>query len=314
MITTKILNQAVGVQRDRAKDKTETATLPSANNGIIVGAFKRGRADKPFKVTRDNYKAILGRDIGNPSYMAVEDAFMRGIKELWVCRLAPGRPPAQGLAKDYSGSGWYKATDTGIVYNKGVPEGETHIFEGDTKEYISVYQNNGFDIKEFSGTEEDFKKLYSWLKDADKYATSNVTDMSYWLAGYGGSEASPILSELPVDIDISHYDTSKVTNMESMFGNASSFNQDISGWDTSNVINMARMFLGANSFNQDISNWDVNKVTNMDSMFWDAHSFNQDLSKWCVAKISSKPPQFDHSTGRWTLPKPVWGTCPRGEN
>lgn len=86
MITTKILNQIVGVQRDKVKDKTETAVLPSTSNAVIVGRFKRGRTDKPFKVTRENYQAILGRDTTNPGYLSVEDALNRGVNELWVCR------------------------------------------------------------------------------------------------------------------------------------------------------------------------------------------------------------------------------------
>jgi surface protein len=42
------------------------------------------------------------------------------------------------------------------------------------------------------------------------------------------------------DIDISH-----VTNMDSMFSGATSFNQDISGWNVSNVTNMYNMFRSA---------------------------------------------------------------------
>ncbi|WP_366513687.1 BspA family leucine-rich repeat surface protein [Psychrobacter sp.] len=49
-------------------------------------------------------------------------------------------------------------------------------------------------------------------------------------------------------------------------------------------------------------------------MFAGASSFNQDLSQWCVANIASKPNNFDNDATAWTKPKPVWGTCPRGEN
>lgn len=169
-------------------------------------------------------------------------------------------PADQGLAKDYPGSGWYKATDTGIVYNKDVPEGETYKFEGDPKEYISVY------------TKED-ARLY-----AERAATSNMTDMLR------------------------------------IFRYMSTFNEDISHWDVSNVIDMGAAFGNASSFNQDISNWDVSKVTNMLSMFLGATSFNQDLSNWCVSNIKNAPDNFSKNTQSWTLPQPVWGTCPRGED
>ncbi|WP_443552884.1 hypothetical protein [Psychrobacter celer] len=68
-------------------DKTEANSLPSLANGVIVGKFKRGRMDKPFKVTASNYKALLGHDPSNPSYLAVEDAFKRGISEVSILRV-----------------------------------------------------------------------------------------------------------------------------------------------------------------------------------------------------------------------------------
>jgi surface protein len=48
-----------------------------------------------------------------------------------------------------------------------------------------------------------------------------------------------------------------VTNMNSMFARASSFNSDISNWDVSAVTNMGSMFEGASSLNSNISNWNV---------------------------------------------------------
>ncbi len=86
MIESNILGAAVGIQNQGVIDKSEGTSLPSTVNAVIVGSFKRGRMDQPFTVTRENYKAILGHDPSNPSYLAVEDVFSRGISELSIVR------------------------------------------------------------------------------------------------------------------------------------------------------------------------------------------------------------------------------------
>lgn len=63
-------------------------------------------------------------------------------------------------------------------------------------------------------------------------------------------------------------------------------------------------------FNQDISSWNTKNVKNMDMMFYGAEKFNQDLSGWCVPHITAKPTMFGADATAWTLPKPIWGTCP----
>ncbi len=116
------------------------------------------------------------------------------------------------------------------------------------------------------------------------------------------------------DPDIGLWNTSNITNMQNMFRGAIAFNQDIGTWDTSGVTDMSYMFVSAPTFNADISGWDTSSVVNMYGVFRDATTFNQDLSQWCVPLISSEPTNFDLGADAWLLPKPVWGTCPRGEN
>jgi len=51
-------------------------------------------------------------------------------------------------------------------------------------------------------------------------------------------------------------------------------------------------------------------VSKMAWMFDKAYAFNQDLSGWCVKNITSKPTNFDYGASSWTMPRPIWGTCP----
>jgi surface protein len=143
------------------------------------------------------------------------------------------------------------------------------------------------------------------LVDAEDYAlllttcTSSITDMSYMFDG--STSFNP---------DISSWDVSSVTTMYFMFGEAEAFNQDIGSWNVSSVTDMVAMFYETEAFNQDIGSWNVSSVTNMSYMFGGSTSFNQNLSGWCVSNIASKPDDFDTDATSWTLPQPVWGTCP----
>ena len=84
-----------------------------------------------------------------------------------------------------------------------------------------------------------------------------------------------------------NWDVSLVTDMSGWtgmytqgFGGKSTFDGDISKWDTGQVTNMYSMFRDASAFNQDIGSWNTEKVTTMNSMFHDASAFNQDIGSW----------------------------------
>lgn len=173
-----------------------------------------------------------------------------------------------------------------------------------------------------------FRNCISFNQPIGVWDVSNVTDMSEMFAGC--SSFNQDISGWNVSLvkiirgmfdgatvfnsDISGWNLDALTDCHVAFKNATTFNQDISGWDTSNVTGMSQMFSGAHSFNQDISKWDVRQVRDMREMFYEAASFNQDLSKWCVTNIPSKPNLFSDGAVAWTKSKPIWGTCPRGED
>ena len=212
-----------------------------------------------------------------------------------------------GLAKDYSGTGWYKATDTGTIFCKDIADGETYTFDGTT--YTSVYTKEQAKtlgttaaVSNITDISYIFEDEQTFNQDISGWDVSNVTNMAHAFNNSSASSSS-----------FSNWDVSNVTNMNYLFSNNPVFNQDISSWDVSSVTTMEGMF-STTPFNQDISGWDVSNVTNMFAMFYVADAFNQDLSEWCVTLIPTQPEFFDREAAAWNKPKPVWGTCPRGEN
>ena len=169
-----------------------------------------------------------------------------------------------------------------------------------------------------------FSGATSFNQDLNNWNVSNVTNMNYmfsyttsfnqdlsnWNVSNVTSMVGMFYQATSFNQDLNNWNVSNVTNMESMFYGASSFNQNLNNWDVSNVTSMTVMFYEATSFNQDLNNWNVSNVTNMAVMFYGATSFNKDLSMWCVSNFPTKPSGFDLNATNWTLPRPVWGTCP----
>ena len=97
-------------------------------------------------------------------------------------------------------------------------------------------------------------------------------------------------------LDLSNFDTSKVTNMRSMFFGMSNLTTlNLSNFDTSKVTNMRSMFFGmSNLTTLNLSNFDTSKVTNMGSMFSGLSSLTTlNLSNFDTSKVTDMQKMFD---------------------
>jgi surface protein len=113
------------------------------------------------------------------------------------------------------------------------------------------------------------------INNIELWDTSSVTDMSSMF------ENATLFNQ-----DIGNWDVVHVTTMAGMFASAAVFNQDISGWNVSSVLNMYDMFLYATEFNQPIGSWDVSNCQNMGLMFYGATAFNQPLGNWDIGNVT----------------------------
>jgi hypothetical protein len=61
--------------------------------------------------------------------------------------------------------------------------------------------------------------------------------------------------------NIGAWNVARVTDMASMFQEATVFNQNLAGWNTARLANMFQMFFKASEFNADVLAWNVKEMT-----------------------------------------------------
>jgi surface protein len=158
--------------------------------------------------------------------------------------------------------------------------GKTGTYSDGTIRRMSAYMGSFLD--EFDDTylrkpitRDELVKLIRDGRDVTHVDTSEITDMSYLFSG-----------DKEFNQNIGRWDTSSVTDMSFMFAGAKEFNQDITAWDTSSVTDMRFILDGATAFNEDISTWDTSSVTDMSCILGEATGFNEDISTWDTSSVT----------------------------
>ena len=123
------------------------------------------------------------------------------------------------------------------------------------------------------------------LLDLSNLDTSKVTDMSSMFTSCSG------LTEL----NLSNFDTSMVIDMSFMFQNCSGLTElNLSSFNTSKVTDMSYMFTGCGDLAElNLSNFDTSKVTDMNRMFFYCESLTElDLSNFNTSKVTDMRNMF----------------------
>ena len=122
--------------------------------------------------------------------------------------------------------------------------------------------------------------------DLSSFNTSKVTNMSDMF--YNCSSLT--------SLDLSNFNTSSVTNMSGMFFDCSSLTTlDLSSFNTSNIIDMSCMFFRCSSLTSlDLSSFNTLNVTNMSDMFYNCSSLTSlDLSSFNTSKVTNMSHMFE---------------------
>ena len=156
-----------------------------------------------------------------------------------------------------------------------------------------VYLNKKSNEMFFSKSDE--QKIKNILEiDLSNFDTSEVTNMGGMF--YGMSNLTTL--------NVSHFDTSKVTDMSLMFHGVRDLSAlNLSSFNTSQVTDMHNMFYGmSNLTTLDLSNFDTSKVTNMGLMFYGMSNLTTlDLSNFDTSKVTNMGNMFSSMTNLTSL-------------
>lgn len=108
--------------------------------------------------------------------------------------------------------------------------------------------------------------------------------------------------------NITQWNTSNVTIMNSLFDGCSIFNQPIGSWNVSNVSGITRAFARCFLFNQPLGSWNTGNFTNMSAMFEFCTNFNQPLGSWNLSKATNFGSLFRGCTN-FNQPIGSWNTA-----
>ena len=146
---------------------------------------------------------------------------------------------------------------------------------------------------------EDSSRMFSDLSnlislDVSSFDTSKVTNMSNMFSR---------MSNLTT-LNLSNFDTSKVTSMIGMFFDAHELTSlNVSNFDTSNVTDMSRMFGALSSLTSlNVSNFDTSQVTNMSYMFDSVSNLlTLNVSNFDTSKVTNMSNMFSRMSNLTTL-------------
>ncbi len=174
------------------------------------------------------------------------------------------------------------AIDSWDVSDAGNESIMAYLLDEDSNGLYELYigQNGGVQLNPDSSYL--FFQFYNitQINGVEKLDTSKVTNMESMFTSCRTLKS----------LDVTNFDTHNVTNISGLFNKCSSLMEiDVSGFNTSNVIEMSGVFVDCKNLTHiDISNFDTSKVTIINSMFRGCSNItNLDLSNFDTSNVEN---------------------------
>ena len=174
---------------------------------------------------------------------------------------------------------------------------------GTTPQTVKIYTDatNHIDV-----TVSEGNKWYSYLLPKDKglYKIGGNSVKKVVVKADIDDNSQGIIPNSVVEASFKGSNTSKVTNMNSMFVNCYSLTSlNLRRFNTSNVTSMEWMFMACSGLESlDLNGWNTSDVTNMGYMFSGCTSLTSlDLSGWNTSKVTFSTSMFDGCSNSLTI-------------
>ena len=187
--------------------------------------------------------------------------------------------------------------DISNLFKQLIPDTATSIYFTDIKmpsdaTLIDVDEDGDGGVVAWLDTSDNTKMYVSTQYKGVKVESNTNSDSVFYGCGNLTS------------LDLSNFDTSKITSMTYMFYKCSSLTTlNISNFNTNNVTDMSRMFSGCSSLSSlDLSKFNTSNVTKMSDMFYSCNSLSSlDLSNWDTSNVTSMTYMFNNCSKLTTL-------------
>ena len=279
-------------------DDCATITLPNIKVSVCKNnqtgeisnhIYDKGKITKEPTCTENSEKIFTCKNCGHTKTEVVEKLGHKFVNE--VCTRC-GYDISKISAVDQVYCIYYSDGEMTISQNEIEPEaGRTVVKKGFYASPSSC--TTAMTTVQFIGTVKP-KSCVSWfincsslteIKNIENLCTSECTDMSEMFKS----------CQSLISLDVSHFDTKKVTNMCSMFQSCKLTNLDVSNFDTRNVTDMTRMFYYCDKLiNLDVSKFKTSNVTNMLGMFTDCEQLQKlDVSHFDTSNVTNMTYMFE---------------------
>jgi len=251
---------------------------------------------EPLEVKQFNLLEYMSQDTP-PIDEVMNASFESKITVTMNYQKAPEKSMLRTRGCEYS-----NCTDITRVFQKDYINNATSIIFENTMDAPTTYVAN------FDESELQDKSIIAYVianEDNPSTYTIRFQTNGIFLMPEDSSNYFRGFSKVTSIVGLENVDTSKVTNMKSMFSGMSSLTSlDLSNFETSNVTNMSSMFKGMTYLtNLDLSSFDTSKVTTMSSMFSGMSGLsNLNLSSlFDTSNVTNMSLMFDSCSGLTSL-------------